>query len=96
MQESEKPEDAVEAAAARVVELEAELEASADTTTKGAQLERSREILHRWVDSVVGVVATPGVGRVVLIHDSGRESRIASVDLTKQLSLPVSFTKSPD
>jgi len=83
--------DAVAEAASRVVDLEAELEASGDATTGGDALARSREVLHRWVDSVVGVVSTPGVGRVVLIHDNGRESRIASSELPLLLTAPVSF-----
>jgi hypothetical protein len=44
------------------------------------------------VDSVTAVVATPGVGRVVLIHDNGSESRIASPDLPMLLSVPVSWS----
>ena len=49
---------AVAEAASRVVDLEAELEASGDATTGGDALARSREVLHRWVDSVVGVVSS--------------------------------------
>lgn len=75
----------------RVTDLEAELEASSDAAIEGDALARAREILHRWVDSVTGVVATPGVGRVVLIHANGRESRIASPDLPVLLSAPVSW-----
>ena len=75
----------------RVTELESELEASSDATTGGDALTRAREVLHRWVDSVTAVVATPGVGRVVLIHENGRESRIASPDLPQLLSEPVSW-----
>ncbi|MCB2077244.1 MAG: hypothetical protein KDE55_06045 [Novosphingobium sp.] len=86
----------VREAANRVVELEAELEASGDATTASDAVMKQREILHRWVDSVVGVVSTPGVGRVVLIHENGRESRIASSELPMLLSLPVSFDKASD
>jgi hypothetical protein len=82
---------AIEQVVERVTELESELEASSDATTGGEALARAREVLHRWVDSVTGVVATPGVGRVVLIHANGRESRIASPDLPLLLSVPVSF-----
>lgn len=87
----ERASDRVKAAAERVIDLEAELEASGNSATEGEALARSREILHRWVDSVTGVVTTPGVGRVVLIHEDGRESRIASVDLPFLLSTPVTF-----
>ncbi len=81
----------VEAAAARVIDLEAELENSAEAKTGGDSLEQARSELHKWVDSVVGVVASPGVGRVTLIHANGHESRIASPELPFLLSKPVSF-----
>ena len=55
--------------------------------------DRARAVLHAWVDSVTAVVATPGVGRVVLIHGNGTESRIASPELPMLLSVPVSFDK---
>lgn len=83
---------AIERAVDRVTELEAELEASSDATTGGDALSRARTILHAWVDSVTAVVATPGVGRVVLIHDTGSESRIASPDLPMLLAVPVSWS----
>jgi hypothetical protein len=76
-------------AADRAMRLEAELEASSDAAIEGDALERARAILHQWVDSVTGVVATPGVGRVVLIHDDGGESRISSPSLPMQLAPPV-------
>lgn len=88
----EKPSSAVAEAVDRITELESELEASAEATTGGDPLLRAREILHRWVDSVTAVVATPGVGRVVLIHENGGESRIASPDLPMLLSVPVSWS----
>lgn len=82
----------IKEAVERVTELESELEASSEATTGGDQLARAREVLHRWVDSVTAVIATPGVGRVVLVHDNGRESRIASPDLPLLLSVPVSWS----
>jgi hypothetical protein len=81
----------VEKAAARVIGLEAELENAANATTKGDDLARARSALHDWVDTVVGVVASPGVGRVSLIHGDGSESRITSPDLPYRLSKPVTF-----
>jgi hypothetical protein len=84
-------EDKITSAVGRVTELESELEASSDAATEGDALARAREVLHQWVDSVTAVVATPGVGRVVLIHENGRESRIASPDLPLLLSVPVSW-----
>lgn len=83
--------DAVRKAAERVLDLEAELEAAGDASTEGAALARAHAALHQWVDTVVGVVASPGVGRVTLIHRNGRESKIASPDLPFLLSEPASF-----
>jgi hypothetical protein len=82
----------VEEAAARVIELEQELEASGEAAI-GDALTFSRERLHEWVETVVGVVASPGVGRVTLIHANGRESKIASPDLPFLLSRPARFGK---
>lgn len=84
---------AAEEAAARVIELEHELE-SAGEATLGEALAFSRERLHQWVDTVVAVVASPGVGRVTLIHANGRESKIASPDLPFLLSKPAQFGES--
>lgn len=83
--------DAVRQAAERVLQLEGELEAEGHATTDGDELARVRAELHRWVDSVVAVVTSPGVGRVTLIHHDGRESKIASSRLPYLLSKPVSF-----
>lgn len=83
--------DPIEAAAARVVGLEAELESAGNATTAVEGVESLRAKLHDWVESVVGVVASPGVGRVTLIHANGRETRIASPDLPYLLSAPVRF-----
>ncbi len=79
----------VAAAVDRANRLEAELEASSDTAIEGAALARAKAILHEWVDSVAAVVATPGVGRVVLIHEDGGESGISSPVLPIRLSPPV-------
>ncbi len=79
----------VAAAADRAIRLEAELEASSDAAIEGNALERARAILHEWVDSVTGVVATPGVSRVLLIHEGGGESRISSPSLPIRLAPPV-------
>jgi hypothetical protein len=81
----------VETAATRVIDLEAELENAAEANIGGDSLITARAELHKWVDSVVGVVASPGVGRVTLIHANGLESRIASPELPFLLSKPVSF-----
>ena len=81
----------VDAAATRVLALEAELESAGSAVTLGDHLSDARAALHDWVDSVVGVVSSPGVGRVTLIHANGRESKIASPDLPYLLVKPVTF-----
>jgi hypothetical protein len=83
--------DRIGEATARITDLEAELEASGTTTRDGEALARVRALLHEWVDTVTAVVATPGVGRVVLIHANGAESRIASPELPFRLAVPVTF-----
>jgi hypothetical protein len=87
----EAKQSTIDIATSRVIELEAELEASGNATTDAAELAEARAILHRWVDSVVAVVATPGVGRAVLMHANGSESRIASPELPALLSRPISW-----
>lgn len=83
--------DRIDEVTSRIVDLEAELEASGTTTREPEALTRARAVLHEWVDSVSAVVATPGVGRVVLIHRNGSESRIASPELPFLLAVPVTF-----
>jgi hypothetical protein len=81
----------IEQAAERVLELEAELESAGNAHIGGDALIEARAALREWVETVVGVVASPGVGRVTLIHVNGHESRIASPDLPFLLSRPVKF-----
>jgi hypothetical protein len=85
-------ESAVEKAAERVLQLEEELESAGEASTAGDELAFARQALHDWIDSVVGVVASPGVGRVTLIHHNGRESKIASPDLPFLLTRPATFS----
>ncbi|MFD1613257.1 hypothetical protein ACFSCW_15735 [Sphingomonas tabacisoli] len=82
---------AVEEATQRVLGLAEELESAGDATFAGDELQRLHEELHRWVDSVIAVVASPGVGRVALIHANGRQSSISSPDLPHLLSKPARF-----
>lgn len=92
MDMTQPPSDArITEAASRVVGLEAELEASGMATTHGDKLAFARAALHEWVDTVVGVVASPGVGRVTLIHANGHESKIASPELPYIVTPPVSW-----
>lgn len=81
----------IDEATSRILELEAELEAAGDATTNEVALAELKDLLHGWVDTVTAVVATPGMGRVVLIHGNGRESRISSPDLPMLLSKPARF-----
>ncbi|MFC4595718.1 hypothetical protein [Sphingobium tyrosinilyticum] len=80
----------IQAIADTVVEMEEELEVSGYVTLEEAELLRLKTLLHEWVDSVAGVVATPALGRVTLIHRHGRKSSIASADLPFMLSTPAS------
>ncbi len=80
-------------AASRVVDLEAELEASGTAATEGDKLAFARAALREWVDTVVAVVASPGVGRVTLIHANGSESKIASPELPYLVTPPVAWTQ---
>ena len=83
--------DATGSATSRIIELEAELEAAGEATTSDDGIAGLKQVLHEWVESVTAVVATPGMGRVVLIHDNGRESRISSPDLPMLLTRPARF-----
>ncbi|MEY4720870.1 MAG: hypothetical protein RIQ46_595 [Pseudomonadota bacterium] len=85
---------AVEEAAERAIELEAERESAGIATTGGNDLDEARLRLREWVDSVVGVVAAAGSGRVTLIHANGRTSGIASADLARMLTPPARFEAS--
>ncbi len=85
--------ESVDQAATRVIELEAELESAGNASTSGDALAFSKERLHAWVDSVVGVVNAAGSGRVTLIHANGSRSGIASPELPYLLSRPVQFTE---
>jgi hypothetical protein len=91
MAQSDARKDDINAAAQRIVELEAELEAAGEAMTADAHLAFVRNTLHDWVDSVVAAVASPGVGRVTLIHANGSQSKIASPELPYLLSRPVRF-----
>jgi hypothetical protein len=89
---SDSPSDErIRDAAERVMELESELEASGEAALDADSLDFARAALHKWVDTVVGVVASPGVGRAMLIHADGHESKIASPNLPFLLSKPAKF-----
>ena len=81
----------IEDAAERVIALEAELESAAEAALSGDQLALSQAALHDWVETVVGVVSSPGVGRVTLLHKDGTQSSISSPRLPFLLSRPAKF-----
>lgn len=83
--------DRIEDAAERVIALEAELESAGEVSLAGDQLKQSRAALHDWIETVVGVVSSPGVGRVTLIHADGSKSSVASPRLPFLLSKPAKF-----
>jgi hypothetical protein len=78
-----------EAAAQRVIELEEELEASGYAALDEDSIAQARAALHKWIDTVTGLVISPALGKVTLIHAKGRESVIASSDLAFAMSAPV-------
>lgn len=80
--------DQVQRAADRVIELEEEVEASGYAAVDDRSVTDARAVLHRWVDSVAGVVISPGLGRVTLIHENGRRSTITSPELPFLMSQP--------
>ncbi len=83
--------DIIASQAERVVALEAELESAGEVSLAEAELAQSRGALHDWVESVVGIVSSPGLGRVSLIHKDGSQSSIASSRLPFLLSRPARF-----
>ncbi|MDE2303272.1 MAG: hypothetical protein KGK11_12015 [Sphingomonadales bacterium] len=84
---------AVDDAMERALGLEEELEISGTATSEGTSLAFARAALLKWVDSVVGVVAAPGAGRVTLIHANGSRSQIASPELPYQVTMPINFAR---
>ncbi len=91
MADTHRPDQAVADAAGRIIDLEAELEAAGNALTGADPVAIARASLHEWVDTVVGVVTSPGVGRVTLIHANGKQTKIASSELPYLLSAPVRF-----
>ena len=76
----------IRATADRIIELEMEVEAPGHAAIDEEPLVRARAVLHQWIDGVMGVVVNPALGRVTVIHESGRPSSIASADLAFQMS----------
>lgn len=86
--------NSAEDAAKRVIALEAELESAGEAALSADQLAQSQAALHDWVKTVVGVVSSPGVGRVTLLHRDGTQSSISSPRLPFLLSRPAKFDAS--
>jgi hypothetical protein len=78
--------DKIQATADRIVELDAELEASGNAVLGDAQLAQARAVLHLWVDQMKGVVVSPALGRVTVIDAGGCAASIASAELAFQMS----------
>lgn len=78
--------DKIKTTADRIIDLEAELEAPGHAALENAALMTAREVLHRWVDGMEGIVVNPALGRVTVIHESGSASSIASADLAFRMS----------
>jgi hypothetical protein len=83
------PQDSTRAAAARVIGLEEEVEASGVASVDVSDVEQMRIAVHAWVDASVGFVVSPGLGRVTVIHEGGKRSTIASPTLPYLMSKPV-------
>lgn len=88
--------EAISQQAERIVALEAELESAGEVTGDADELARQKAALHLWVESVVAVVSSPGMGRVSLIHQDGSQSGIASPDLPYRLTRPITFSSRDD
>lgn len=73
----------------RVLELEEELEASGHAAVEGNALETSKLVLMQWVQGLIGVVASPALGRVTVIDSKGRQATITTPHLAFELSTAV-------
>jgi len=57
-------------------------------TVEGAALANARAAPQKWIDGMTGVVISPALGRVTVIHCNGRKSAITA-DLPFLMSTPV-------
>jgi hypothetical protein len=83
---SVEKETKVREAVDRIIELGNELEAPGHAVVDDDSLVRAREVLHRWIDGMKGVVVNPALGRVTIVQENGYASSIASADLAFQMS----------
>ncbi len=79
-------------AADRILQLEEELEASGAAAIEGNALESSRLVLLEWVQGLIGVIASPALGRVTVIDREGRHATIITPHLAYDLSATVNKT----
>jgi hypothetical protein len=70
----------------RIIELDKEVEAPGHAALDEAALLRAREVLHKWVDEMKGIVVNPALGRVSVIHENGSAASIACADLAFRMS----------
>ncbi|MFT4045319.1 MAG: hypothetical protein QM661_01365 [Solimonas sp.] len=79
-------EASIKATAGQIVELDKEVEATGHAAVDAPSVLRARKVLEEWARDIKGVVVSPAVGRVTLIHENGRTSSIASAELAFRLS----------
>jgi hypothetical protein len=79
-------EEKIKSTAERIIGLGDELEAPGHAALGEASLVRAREVLHRWVEDLKGIVVNPALGRVTVIHGNGTAASIASADLAFEMS----------
>jgi hypothetical protein len=76
----------IKTAADRIIGLGDELEAPGHAALEESSLQKAREVMHRWVDQMKGIVVNPALARVTVIHENGYASSIASADLAFTMS----------
>ncbi len=76
----------IQETAERIIEIGNELEAPGHAAVDETSLVRAREVLHRWVDDMKGVVVNAALGRVTVIQEDGYASSIGSADLAFRMS----------
>ena len=79
-------ESKIQETAERIIGIGNELEAPGHAAVDEASLVRAREVLHRWVDDLKGVVVNAALGRVTVIQEDGYPSSIGSAELAFRMS----------
>lgn len=86
--------NSIKHAVGKLISLDAELEVSAEAQLGADQVAAAKALLHDWIDTVVAVVPSPGLGRVSLIHANGKQSGISSSELPFLLTRPAGKARS--